>query len=263
MLELRGVLKRFPVGQQQVTALDGVDLTVSRGQFVTIIGSNGAGKSTLLNAIAGVFPLDGGCIQLDGQDVTFFPEYRRAARVARVFQNPLDGTAGSMTVEENLAMAAARGRRRGWRRGVRASERERAMAALAQLGLGLENRLQQPAGLLSGGQRQALSLLMATIARPSVLLLDEHTAALDPKAADHIAELTERLVREGGLTALMVTHNMEQALRMGDRTIMMHGGKIVLDIQGPQRHHMTVNDLLEQFARVRGARLVDDRVLLG
>lgn len=263
MLVLRGLRKLFPVGEQHVVALDGIDLHVPKGQFITIIGSNGAGKSTLLNAVAGVFLVDEGSIMLEGKDVTFVPEHRRAAKVARVFQNPLDGTAASMTVEENIALAAARGRRRRLRRGVRSAEREKTMEALARLQLGLEDRLLQPAGLLSGGQRQALSLLMATMTRPSILLLDEHTAALDPKSAEHISNLTERLTREYELTTLMVTHNMEQALRMGDRTIMMHGGQIVLDIAGPDRKKMTVEDLVDRFAQVRGARLVDDRVLLG
>jgi len=263
MLVLRGIRKLFPVGEQRVVALDGIDLHVPKGQFITIIGSNGAGKSTLLNAVAGVFFVDEGSILLDGQDVTFMPEHKRAAKVARVFQNPLDGTAASMTVEENIALAAARGRRRGLRRGVRAALRERTKEALARLELGLEHRLLQPAGLLSGGQRQALSLLMATMTEPSILLLDEHTAALDPKSAAHISALTERLARENGLTTLMVTHNMEQALRMGDRTIMMHGGQIILDISGPAREKMTVEDLVHRFAQIRGTRLVDDRVLLG
>src|SRR5690606_36378922 len=195
--------------------------------------------------------------------VTFMPEHKRAAKVARVFQNPLDGTAASMTVEENIALAAARGRRRGLRRGVRAALRERTKEALARLELGLEHRLLQPAGLLSGGQRQALSLLIATMTEPSILLLHEHTAALDPKSAAHISALTERLARENGLTTLMVTHNMEQALRMGDRTILMHGGQIILDISGPAREKMTVEDLVHRFAQVRGTQLVDDRELLG
>lgn len=264
MLIIRRLIKTFPLGQQRVVALNGINLDVEPGQFVTIIGSNGAGKSTLLNAVAGVFPPDGGTITLNGLDLTYLPEHRRAALIGRVFQNPLDGTAASMTVEENLAMAMARGRRRsGFVRGVRPALREQFAEALKQLELGLEDRLQQPVGLLSGGQRQALSLLMATMARPQVLLLDEHTAALDPKTARHVSELTLKLAREHGLATLMVTHNMQDALRMGDRTIMMHEGRIVLDISGPQRQHMTVSDLIQLFSKVRGEQLTDDRVLLG
>lgn len=262
MLVVRGLTKRFTVGGSVKVAVDRVDLTVPAGQFVAIVGSNGAGKSTLLNLIAGRHLPDEGTIRLNGVDITDWSEHRRAAFIGRVFQDPLHGTAASMTIEENLAIAACRGKRRGLRRGVTAADRRRFRERLAQLGLGLEERLRTPVGLLSGGQRQSLSLIMATLARPSLLLLDEHTAALDPKTARQVLELTTRIVSEYGLTTLMVTHNLEHALRVGDRTIMMHEGAIVLDVSGPERARMTVQDLLDEFSRVRGRQLLDDRVLL-
>lgn len=243
-------------------AVNRVDLTIDKGQFVTVIGSNGAGKSTLLNLIAGREIPDRGRIVLDGTDITKWGEHRRASRIGRVFQDPLKGTAASMTIEENLSMAEYRGKRRTLGRGVNRSGRIRYRQLLAQLGLGLEDRLQSVVGLLSGGQRQSLSLIMATMTSPSLLLLDEHTAALDPKTAQQVLELTTQIVAEGRLTTLMVTHNLEHALRIGDRTIMMHEGRIVLDLSGPAREKMTVPDLLQEFSRVRGQELVDDRLLL-
>lgn len=263
MLVIERVTKSFPVGGGGVKkAVNRVDLTIDKGQFVTVIGSNGAGKSTLLNLIAGREIPDRGRIVLDGTDITKWGEHRRASRIGRVFQDPLKGTAASMTIEENLSMAEYRGKRRTLGRGVNRSGRIRYRQLLAQLGLGLEDRLQSVVGLLSGGQRQSLSLIMATMTSPSLLLLDEHTAALDPKTAQQVLELTTQIVAEGRLTTLMVTHNLEHALRIGDRTIMMHEGRIVLDLSGPAREKMTVPDLLQEFSRVRGQELVDDRLLL-
>lgn len=263
VLELKGLRKVFTSGDgSEKEAIRHIDLTLSAGEFVTVIGSNGAGKTTLLGAIAGSFPVDSGSIFLDGLDITNWPEYRRAALIGRVFQNPAQGTAASMTIEENLAMALARGRRRGLRLAVGERERRFFRERLALLGLELEDRLSDPVGLLSGGQRQALALLMATIAQPKLLLLDEHTAALDPKTAVKIQELTERIVADGRLTVLMVTHNLAQALHCGTRTIMMHEGEIVLDVRGEERAGMTVDDLLEAFARTRGEQLLDDDLLL-
>lgn len=263
MLVATKLTKHFSVGGGSLkTAVNAVDLTVETGQFVTVIGSNGAGKSTLLNLVAGRHAPDSGKISLDGTDITDWSEHRRAAFIGRVFQDPLQGTAASMTIEENLSMAACRGRRRGLRRGVTASNRTTFRELLAQLELGLEDRLRSDVGLLSGGQRQSLSLIMATMTRPSLLLLDEHTAALDPKTARQVLDLTTRIVAEFGLTTLMVTHNLEHALRIGDRTIMMHEGTIVLDISGPERSRMTVQELLDEFTRVRGQKVLDDRLLL-
>jgi putative ABC transport system ATP-binding protein len=263
MLELRHLHKTFAMGGLAPrVALADVNLTVPTGEFVTIIGSNGAGKSTLLNAVAGVFFVDKGCIKLNGKDITLLPEHRRAAYIGRVFQNPLQGTAASMTVEENMVLAYRRGQRRSLRRGITSELRRMMRDRLSELGLGLEDRLQTPVGHLSGGQRQALTLLMATMARPELLLLDEHVAALDPNTAQQILQLTERIVTAEKLTTLMVTHNMEHALRMGDATIMMHEGQIVLNVTGWERASMTVRDLLDQFSRVRGEQLLDDRVLL-
>jgi len=263
VLVLEKVTKTFPVGGGSVkVAVNRVDLTIEKGQFVTVIGSNGAGKSTLLNLIAGRYLPDRGRIVLDGVDITRWSEHRRARFIGRVFQDPLQGTAASMTIEENLSMAERRGQRRTLARGVTRSGRSRYRELLAPLGLGLESRLQSEVGLLSGGQRQSLSLIMATMTRPSLLLLDEHTAALDPKTAKQVLDLTTRIVGEYGLTTLMVTHNLEHALRIGDRTIMMHEGGVVLDLSGPERTRMTVQDLLQEFTRVRGADLLDDRLLL-
>lgn len=263
MLVVNGLTKQFAVGGGSVkTAVDGVDLTVKTGEFVAVVGSNGAGKSTMLNLLAGRHVPDAGTIVLDGVDITGWSEHRRAALIGRVFQDPLQGTAASMTIEENLSMAACRGKRRGLRRGVTPAQREQFRARLAELGLGLEDRLRSAVGLLSGGQRQSLSLIMATLTKPSLLLLDEHTAALDPKTARQVLELTTRIVAEYNLTTLMVTHNLEHALRIGDRTIMMHEGRIVLDVSGPERAEMTVQQLLDEFSRVRGEEVLDDRILL-
>ena len=263
MVKLRHLRKTFLPGTSNGRmALRDVSLDLAAGDFVTIIGSNGAGKSTLLNAVAGVFPVDEGTIVIDGQDVTSLPEHERAPIIGRVFQDPLQGTAGSMSIEENLAMAAKRGERRRLKWGVTQKDRESFREYLALLGLGLENRLSDPVRLLSGGQRQALALLMATIKRPKLLLLDEHAAALDPRTAQDILALTDRLVRRHGLTVMMVTHNLRHALAYGNRTVMMHEGEIVLDVGGPERSDMTVADLLERFRATRGERLLDDRILL-
>lgn len=263
MLVLEKLTKTFPVGGGSIKiAVDRVDLTIPKGQFVTVIGSNGAGKSTLLNLISGRYLPDRGKIVLDGVEITRWSEHRRANQIGRVFQDPMQGTAASMTIEENLSMAEFRGKRRTLGRGVTRGGRSRYRELLAQLGLGLENRLRSEVRLLSGGQRQSLSLIMATMTRPSLLLLDEHTAALDPKTAQQVLDLTTRIVAEYGLTTLMVTHNLEHALRIGDRTIMMHEGRIVLDLSGDERVRMTVPDLLQEFSRVRGLELVDDRLLL-
>jgi putative ABC transport system ATP-binding protein len=263
VIELDGVQVTFNGGTvNEVRALRGVDLVLADGEFVTVVGSNGAGKSTLLNAVAGVVPPQGGRVRIAGQDVTSWPEHRRAGLIGRVFQNPLDGTAATMTLEENLALALRRGRARGLRIGVGERERKGFAELLEPLGMGLERRLKSVVGLLSGGQRQALTLLMATLARPRVLLLDEHTAALDPGAAAEIEALTARLVEEQGLTTLMVTHNMQQALRLGTRTIMLHGGEVALDVGGEDRRGMSVESLVRRFRRARKQELVDDELLL-
>lgn len=262
MLQVEGLVKRFVRGCTEKVALAGVNLWLKPGDFVTVIGSNGAGKSTLLNAIAGVFPVDSGSIRLDGQDVTGQPEHVRACAIGRVFQNPATGTAANMSIEENLSLALSKGTRRGLRRGITAKQREMFREKLRLLGLGLENRLGDKVGLLSGGQRQALTLLMATIRKPKLLLLDEHTAALDPKTAVQILELTDSLVRQEGLTTLMVTHNLQQALEFGNRTIMMHEGQIILDLSGPKREVTRVQDLLDHFTRLRGESFAVDRALL-
>lgn len=243
-------------------ALKDISLSLQPNDFVTVIGSNGAGKSTLLNVIAGVFPVDSGQVIIDGQDVTHLPEHRRASVLGRVFQDPMQGTAGSMSIEENMAMAMKRGMRRGLSKGVSAKDRGYFKEKLKSLGLGLEDRLLEPVKLLSGGQRQALALLMATLSKPKLLLLDEHTAALDPRTAQEIQELTSDIVRRGSLSVLMVTHNLRLALAVGTRTIMMHEGEIVLDVSDPERSGMTVSDLLERFHDARGEQLSDDRILL-
>lgn len=263
MLEVIGVTKIFAMNTiNERTALKGVSLSLAEGDFVTLVGSNGAGKSTLLNVIAGVFPPDGGRIILNDRDITDLPEYRRAGAIGRVFQNPLQGTASHMTVEENLVMAWKRGQRRGLRRAIRFKERAWFKEELKKLGLGLEDRLTTKVGLLSGGQRQALTLLMATLTRPQLLLLDEHTASLDPRTAEVVLSLTCQIVNEQKLTTIMVTHNLEQALTVGTRTVMMHEGKVVLDIQGTERKRMSVLDLMNLFEKNSGTSLKSDRVLL-
>jgi len=247
----------------ETRALRGMSLEIPAGQFVAVIGSNGAGKSTLLNAVAGDVLIDQGAIVIAGRDVTNTPAWARADQVARVFQNPLAGTCETLTIEENLALASGRGQRRGLGRAVTPAMREDYRARLATLGLGLENRLQDRIGLLSGGQRQAVSLLMAALRPSRILLLDEHTAALDPRTAAFVLELTCRIVAEAQLTTLMVTHSMRQALDVGHRTVMLHQGQVVLDVQGEERQGLDVPDLLNMFARVRGEALADDALLLG
>ena len=252
MIEITGVDKTFEQpGGDRVQALRGVDLTLPAGQFLTVIGSNGSGKSTILNAIAGTFLPDAGSIRIGGADVTRLPEHRRAGLIGRVFQDPFKGTCPSMTVAENLRMAELRGRRRHLRLGLGRASLERYHALLASLGMRLENRLQSSMGTLSGGQRQAVTLLMATLRRPELLLLDEHTAALDPRAAMQVMDVTEQVVRTHSLTTLMVTHSMEQALAFGDRTIMMHRGTVIADLSGEERQGVTEADLLVRFAELR------------
>ena len=264
MLELKNISKTFHPGTVNAkTALRDLSLTLNDGGFVTVIGGNGAGKSTMLNAIAGVFPVDCGSIRIDGRDITGLPEHKRAAFIGRVFQDPMMGTAGTMGIEENLALAARRGKRRGLRWGITRTEREDYRALLATLDLGLENRLSTHAGLLSGGQRQALTLLMAALVQPKLLLLDEHTAALDPKTAAKVLELSDRIVSENHLTTLMVTHNMRDAIEHGNRLIMMSEGEIVLDISGKEKERLTVEELLERFSAETGTTLDNDRILLG
>ena len=262
MIQLKQIHKFFHRGEgHQVHALRGVDLEIGAGEFVTVIGSNGSGKSTLLNCIAGTYTIDQGQIWVDGRDVTSLDAARRAAWVGRVFQNPLDGTAGNLSIEQNMALALLRGRPKGLRPGVGRERRQRFHAALALLGLGLEDRMATRVRTLSGGQRQALTLLMATLVPPQVRLLDEHTAALDPAAAALVADLTARLVAEQRLTALMVTHNMQQALSYGTRTLMMHQGQVILDIGGAERAGLGVQDLVRRFSAERAA-VVDDEMLL-
>lgn len=251
-----------PGDVNEVRALRDVNLHLPPGEFVAVIGSNGAGKSTLLNTIAGVFPCTTGKIEIDGQDVTDWPEHRRAKLVGRVFQDPLLGTAASMTIEQNLTLAIKRGQSRGLRIGVTPRRRSKFKEALSHFGLGLEKRLDTRVNLLSGGQRQTLTLVMATLAHPKILLLDEHTAALDPATAHRIVQLTNQLVSETHLTTIMVTHNMRQALEMGTRTIMMHEGEILFDFTGEERSDLTVPKLLRMFAEVRQQELADDRLLL-
>ncbi|MDN5362534.1 MAG: putative tryptophan/tyrosine transport system ATP-binding protein [Moorella sp. (in: firmicutes)] len=264
MLQMVSVTKTFnPGGVNEKIALRDISLEVKPGEVVTIIGSNGAGKSTLLNVVAGVYGIEAGQVLLDGRDITRWPEHSRASLIGRVFQDPLKGTAATMTIEENLALALRRGHPRRLRRGITAAERQLFKERLALLGLGLEERLKTRVGLLSGGQRQALTVLMATIATPKLLLLDEHTAALDPRTAGTVLELTEKIIARHQLTTLMVTHNLEQALRTGDRTIMLHEGRIILDLRGPERARATVADLLKMFERASGSAFTDDRVLLG
>lgn len=264
MLELKNVGKTFNAGTvNEKVALQGVNLTLAPGDFATIVGSNGAGKSTLFNAIAGSFLPDTGTILLDGRDITFWPDYKRSKGIGRMFQDPLKGTAPHMTIEENLALAYLRasGHTSPFSR-ISKADRAQFAERLAALGLGLEDRMKQPVGLLSGGQRQALTLLMATLVTPKLLLLDEHTAALDPATADKVLALTKQIVAEHKITCLMITHNMHDALSLGNRTLMMDAGRIVLDIAGPERAGLTVPDLLLRFSKQAGHDLDDDRVLL-
>ncbi|MCP5372796.1 MAG: ABC transporter ATP-binding protein [Hyphomicrobiales bacterium] len=247
----------------ETRALRGLDLDIPAGQFVTVIGSNGSGKSTLLNVLCGEVAPERGRVTIGQDDVTAWTTHRRAGRVARVFQDPMAGTCEALSIEENLALAQSRGRRRGLRASVGGAERRAFRDHLAVLGLGLEDRLEDRMGLLSGGQRQAVSLVMATLNPLDILLLDEHTAALDPKTAAFVMELTDRFVRDGGLTTLMVTHSMRQALDHGARTVMLHEGRVVLDVDAEQRRGLRVEDLLRMFERVRGEELSDDSLLLG
>ena len=264
MIRVRDLSVVFAPGTVLETrALCGIDLALPAGQFVTVIGSNGAGKSTLLNAITGNVRLAAGRIEVDGQDVTNWSAPARAALMARVFQDPLAGSCEALSIEENLALAAARGRRRGLRLALDRELREGFRARLARLGLGLEQRLADRMGLLSGGQRQAVSLLMASLRPSRILLLDEHTAALDPRTAEFVLQLTVRIVAAHRLTTMMVTHSMRQALDVGERTVMLHQGQVVLDVSGEQRNGLDVPDLLAMFERVRGEKLDDDALLLG
>ncbi len=263
MLEIRGLTKVFNAGTvNEKTALSSVDFSMKPGDFVTVIGGNGAGKSTLLNCVAGVFPADAGALLLDGKDVTRLPEHKRARYLGRVFQDPMMGTAADMNIEENLALAYRRGKARGLRWGVSNAERNRYKELLGMLDLGLENRLTDKVGLLSGGQRQALTLLMATLKAPKLLLLDEHTAALDPKTAAKVLNLTELLVRENNLTTLMVTHNMNDAIRLGNRLIMMNEGRIAVEISGSEKESLHRDDLIALFEKSSGSTLANDRMLL-
>ena len=263
MLELHQVCKTFNPGTvNEKVALNHLSLTLEEGDFVTVIGGNGAGKSTMLNAISGVWPVDEGTIRIDGVDVTELSEHRRAVYLGRVFQDPMVGTAGNMTIEENLALAARRGEKRTLRWGIKKSEREQFKELLRPLGLGLEDRLTAKVGLLSGGQRQALTLLMASLKKPKVLLLDEHTAALDPKTAAKVLELSDQIVEEHKLTTLMVTHNMKDAIAHGNRLIMLDAGRVILDIRGEDKKKLTVPELLARFTAASGEEVESDRLLL-
>lgn len=264
MLEIRNITKVFNAGTvNEKVALNDFSLTLEDGDFVTVIGGNGAGKSTMLNAIAGVWQVDAGQILIDGEDVTGLPEHKRARLLGRVFQDPMTGTAATMGIEENLALAKRRGRRRFLGSGITQKEREEYKELLKILGLGLENRLTSKVGLLSGGQRQALTLLMATLQKPKLLLLDEHTAALDPKTAAKVLETTEYIVNQNKLTTLMITHNMKDAIIHGNRLIMLMDGKVILDIKGEEKKKLTVEDLLHKFEEVSGEAFVSDKAILG
>lgn len=264
MLELKNIVKIFNAGTvNEKVALNDFSLTLDDGDFVTVIGGNGAGKSTMLNAVAGAFPVDGGQIIIDGIDVTKLPEHKRAKYIGRVFQDPMMGTAGDMWVEENLAIADRRGKSRGLKWAITKKDREKYRAALTELGLGLENRLTTKMKLLSGGQRQAVTLLMAAMEKPKLLLLDEHTAALDPKTAAKVLEITDRIVAENHLTTLMVTHNMKDAIAHGNRLIMLNSGRIILDVSGEEKKNLTVEALLGAFAKAAGTEFANDRALLG
>ena len=263
MLDLKNVSKTFHPGTVNArTALNDLTLHLDEGDFVTVIGGNGAGKSTLLNAIAGTFAVDRGSISIGGQDVTRLPEYKRAALIGRVFQDPMLGTAATMQIEENLALAARRGQTRGLKWGITKAEREKYRALLQPLDLGLEDRLTAKVGLLSGGQRQALTLLMASLQQPKLLLLDEHTAALDPKTAAKVLALSDQIVAENHHTTLMITHNMKDAIRHGNRLLMMSAGKVILDISGEEKRKLTVEDLLHRFSLAADGEMLSDRAIL-
>lgn len=263
MLYIENLHKTFnadTINEKQV--LKGVNFHLNPGDFVTIIGGNGAGKSTLLNMIAGVHPVDSGSLKLDGIDITKQPEHVRAKLLGRVFQDPMKGTAANMEIQENLALAYRRGKKRGLRWGISSDEKQQYVEVLKTLDLGLENRLSSKVGLLSGGQRQALTLLMATLVKPKLLLLDEHTAALDPKTAKKVLDLTETIVESNNLTALMVTHNMKDAIHIGNRLIMMHDGNIIFDISGEEKKNLQVSDLLQKFEQASGGEFANDRMML-
>lgn len=263
MLTITNVRKTFNKGTvNEKKALNGINLHLNPGDFVTIIGGNGAGKSTMLNMIAGVYPIDSGKIEIDGINISRDPEYKRAKYIGRVFQDPMRGTAAGMEIQENLALAFRRGRRRGFGWGIKSGEKEFYRDSLAKLGLGLQTRMSSKVGLLSGGQRQALTLLMATLEKPKLLLLDEHTAALDPKTAKKVLELTEEIINEQQLTALMVTHNMKDAIQMGNRLIMMHDGRIIYDVAGEEKKKLQVEDLLKKFEEASGEEFANDRMML-
>ncbi len=263
MLKVNEIYKVFNPGTvNEKVALRNINLQLEEGDFVTLIGGNGAGKSTLLNCVAGVYPVDKGSIIIDNTDVTKYSEHKRALMLGRVFQDPMMGTAANMGIEENLALAYRRGQRRGLSWGIKNKERTLYKELLSHLELGLENRLDAKVGLLSGGQRQALTLLMATLKKPKLLLLDEHTAALDPKTAEKVLQLSDRFISEDKLTAMMVTHNMRDAIRHGNRLIMMHEGRIILDIKGEDKAKLTVEELLQRFGKVSGEEFANDRALL-
>ena len=263
MLKITDLHKTFHPGTINAKiALNGLSLTLNEGDFVTVIGGNGAGKSTMLNAIAGVFLADEGTIEIDGVDVTDIPEYKRARYLGRVFQDPMMGTAPDMEIAENLAIARRRGTRRRLVWGLPKAERESYRELLGELGLGLEDRISSKVGLLSGGQRQALTLLMATVNKPKLLLLDEHTAALDPKTAAIVLDITDRIVKENNLTTIMITHNMRDAIKHGNRLIMLHEGRVIIDVAGEEKQKLTVEDLLAMFARASGDEFSNDRAIL-
>ena len=263
MLKIDQIHKTFNPGTiTEKAALQGVTLHLAEGDFVTVIGGNGAGKSTMLNAVAGAFPIDSGRIEIGGMDVTRLQEHKRAKYLGRVFQDPMTGTAATMNIEENMALALRRGQSRGLKWGITAAERDRYRESLKSLGLGLEDRMSSKVGLLSGGQRQALTLLMATLQTPKLLLLDEHTAALDPKTAAKVLEITQRIVEEQHLTAMMVTHNMRDAIAVGNRLIMMNEGRIVVDVAGEEKKRLTRSDLMGLFEKAAGKELDGDRLLL-
>ena len=263
MLKVENICKTFNPGTiNEKKALNGISLHLEPGDFVTVIGSNGAGKSTFLNAVAGVWPVDDGRIILDGKDITALPEHKRASLIGRVFQDPMMGTAPNMLISENLALAKRRGERRGLGWGVTAAEKEEYRERLKILGLGLEDRMTTKVGLLSGGQRQALTLLMAALKQPKLLLLDEHTAALDPATAAKVLELSDSIIRENKLTAMMITHNMKDAIVHGNRLIMMNEGRIILDIKGEEKQHTTRRELMEKFAEIAGTTIESDATLL-
>ena len=263
MLELKELYKTFNPGTINAkTALNGLSLTLNDGDFVTVIGGNGAGKSTMLNATAGTFFVDSGKVIIDGSDVTNLPEHKRAAFIGRVFQDPMMGTAATMQIDENLALAARRGLARTLKTGITKKEHDEYYELLKTLDLGLENRMTSKVGLLSGGQRQAVTLLMATLKKPKLLLLDEHTAALDPKTAAKVLTLSEKIVEENHLTTLMITHNMKDAIKYGNRLIMMYEGHVIYDVQGEEKANLHVSDLLAKFEQVSGDELANDRMLL-